>query len=152
NIPEDDPRNPAVIADNVGDNVGDCAGMAADLFETFGVTTAAAMLMSHILFPGSEAMFLYPLAIGAAGIVGSLVAIPFVRISEPGAGQRPAVMRAMYLGLAIASLLMLAGVFVLNMGLEIPQGAGFGTNALWLCAAIGAVVTGVMMWVTDFYT
>ena len=87
NIPEDDPRNPAVIADNVGDNVGDCAGMAADLFETFGVTAAAAMLMAHILFPGSQGMFLYPLAIGAAGIFGSLVAIPFVRIAEPPAGR-----------------------------------------------------------------
>ena len=152
NIPEDDPRNPAVIADNVGDNVGDCAGMAADLFETFGVTAAAAMLMAHILFPGSEAMFLYPLAIGAAGIFGSLVAIPFVTISEPAAGGRPAVMRAMYLGLAIASLLMLGLLFLLNFGLEIPEAAGFGSGALWLCAAIGAIVTAAMMWVTDFYT
>jgi K(+)-stimulated pyrophosphate-energized sodium pump len=152
NIPEDDPRNPAVIADNVGDNVGDCAGMAADLFETFGVTAAAAMLMSHILFPGSESMFLYPLAIGAVGIIGSLIAIPFVRISEPPAGQRPAVMGAMYLGLAIASVLMLVGVFVVNLFLEIPSNAGFGTGALWLCALIGALVTAAMMWVTDFYT
>ena len=99
NIPEDDPRNPAVIADNVGDNVGDCAGMAADLFETYGVTAAAAMLLGHILFPGTQTMFLYPLLVGAAGIVGSLVAIPFVRIGEPAEGQSPAVMRSMYLGL-----------------------------------------------------
>ena len=152
NIPEDDPRNPAVIADNVGDNVGDCAGMAADLFETFGVTAAAAMLMAHILFPGSESMFLYPLAIGVAGIIGSLFAIPFVRISEPPAGQRPAVMGAMYLGLGIASVLMLGILFFLNMRLEIPASAGFGTGALWLCALIGALVTAAMMWVTDFYT
>jgi K(+)-stimulated pyrophosphate-energized sodium pump len=152
NIPEDDPRNPAVIADNVGDNVGDCAGMAADLFETFGVTAAAAMLMSHILFPGSESMFLYPLAVGAAGIAGSLISIPFVRISEPPAGQRPAVMGAMYLGLAIASVLMLGFLFLLNMRLEVPATAGFGTGALWLCALIGALVTAAMMWVTDFYT
>jgi K(+)-stimulated pyrophosphate-energized sodium pump len=152
NIPEDDPRNPAVIADNVGDNVGDCAGMAADLFETFGVTAAAAMLMAHILFPGSEAMFLYPLAVGAAGIFGSLVAIPFVTISEPPAGGRPAVMRAMYFGLAIASLLMLGLLVLVNASLDIPEAAGFGGSALWLCAAIGAVVTAVMMWVTDFYT
>jgi len=152
NIPEDDPRNPAVIADNVGDNVGDCAGMAADLFETFGVTAAAAMLMAHILFPGSTEMFLYPLAIGAAGILGSLVAIPFVKIEEPGAGGRPAVMRAMYFGLGIASVLMLGLLFLLNFGLDVPEGADFGVGALWLCAAIGALVTAAMMWVTDFYT
>jgi K(+)-stimulated pyrophosphate-energized sodium pump len=152
NIPEDDPRNPAVIADNVGDNVGDCAGMAADLFETFGVTAAAAMLMAHILFPGSEGMFLYPLAVGAAGIFGSLISIPFVRISEPPAGKRPAVMGAMYLGLGIASVLMLGFLFFLNMRFEVPESAGFGTNALWLCALIGALVTAAMMWITDFYT
>jgi K(+)-stimulated pyrophosphate-energized sodium pump len=141
-----------VIADNVGDNVGDCAGMAADLFETFGVTAAAAMLMAHILFPGSPGMFLYPLAIGAAGVFGSLLAIPFVRIAEPPPGERPAVMRAMYVGLAIASAAMLALLVVLNFWLEVPEAAGFGTFALWLCAALGAVVTAVMMWVTDFYT
>jgi K(+)-stimulated pyrophosphate-energized sodium pump len=156
NIPEDDPRNPAVIADNVGDNVGDCAGMAADLFETYGVTAAAAMLLGHILFPGSDTMFLYPLLIGAAGIAGSLVAIPFVRISEPPQGRQPAVMRAMYVGLAIASVLMLALVFVANVMVEIPaqdvKGNPIAGFALWLCALIGAVVTGAMMWVTDFYT
>jgi len=152
NIPEDDPRNPAVIADNVGDNVGDCAGMAADLFETFGVTAAAAMLMSHILFPGIESMFLYPLGVGAAGIVGSLIAIPFVRISEPPAGQRPEVMRAMYLGLAIASGVMLGLLVLLNLFLDVPETAGFGGFSLWFCAVLGAVVTAVMMWVTDFYT
>jgi len=156
NIPEDDPRNPAVIADNVGDNVGDCAGMAADLFETYGVTAAAAMLLGHILFPGTESMFLYPLLVGAAGIVGSLVAIPFVRIGEPADGQSPAVMRSMYTGLAIASLVMLAGVFVANGMTEIPlqdvKANPISGTSLWLCALIGAIVTGVMMWVTDFYT
>jgi K(+)-stimulated pyrophosphate-energized sodium pump len=149
-IPEDDPRNPAVIADNVGDNVGDCAGMAADLFETYGVTATAAMLLGHILYPGSEAMFLYPLAIGAVGIVGSIVAVFFVRISEPAAGETPAVMSAMYKGLAIASLLMLAGVWFLNGQTELP--AGLSGNALLVCALVGAVVTGAMMWVTDYYT
>ena len=79
-IPEDDPRNPGVIADNVGDNVGDCAGMAADLFETYGVTAAAVMLLAHIIFPNSDSMFFYPLLVGAAGILGSLVALPFVTI------------------------------------------------------------------------
>jgi K(+)-stimulated pyrophosphate-energized sodium pump len=156
NIPEDDPRNPAVIADNVGDNVGDCAGMAADLFETYGVTAAAAMLLGHILFPGGEAMFLYPLLIGAAGIVGSLVAIPFVRIGEPAQGRQPAVMRAMYVGLAIASVVMLGLVLVANGLVEIPaqdvKGNPITGNALWLCALLGAIVTGAMMWVTDYYT
>ena len=150
NIPEDDPRNPAVIADNVGDNVGDCAGMAADLFETYGVTATAAMLLGHILFPGSEAMFHYPLAIGAAGIVGSIVAVFFVRISEPAAGETPAVMRAMYVGLGIASALMLAGVWLLNTQTPIP--AELDGTSLWICALIGALVTGAMMWVTDYYT
>jgi len=149
NIPEDDPRNPAVIADNVGDNVGDCAGMAADLFETYGVTATAAMLLGHILFPGSQ-MFLYPLAIGAVGIVGSIVAVFFVRISEPAAGETPAVMRAMYLGLGIASALMLAGVWWINSQTAIP--AELSSTSLWICALIGALVTGAMMWVTDYYT
>ena len=149
NIPEDDPRNPAVIADNVGDNVGDCAGMAADLFETFCVTAAAAMLLGSILFEG-EAMFLYPLLIGAAGVVGSLVAIPAVRIGEPAEGRQPAVMRAMYLGLGVASLIMLAGVWFANGLTAIPSELS-GTN-LFLCAVVGAVVTAVMLWVTDFYT
>jgi len=149
-IPEDDPRNPAVIADNVGDNVGDCAGMAADLFETYGVTATAAMLLGHILYPGSEAMFLYPLAVGAVGIVGSIISVYFVRISEPAAGETPAVMGAMYKGLAIASLLMLAGVWFINGQTAIP--AELSANALLLCAAVGAVVTGAMMWVTDYYT
>jgi len=156
NIPEDDPRNPAVIADNVGDNVGDCAGMAADLFETFGVTAAAAMLLGNILFPGTDAMFLYPLLIGAAGIVGSLIAIPFVRISEPAQGDEPAVMRSMYTGLAIASVIMLGLVFVANGITEIPaqdlKGNPITGFALWVCALLGAIVTGAMMWVTDFYT
>jgi K(+)-stimulated pyrophosphate-energized sodium pump len=155
-IPEDDPRNPAVIADNVGDNVGDCAGMAADLFETYGVTATAAMLLGHILFEGSRDMFLYPLAIGAAGIVGSIVSIFFVRISEPAKGETPAVMGAMYKGLAIASLLMLAGVWLLNGQMDIPladkSGHEITSTALLLCALVGALVTGAMMWVTDYYT
>jgi K(+)-stimulated pyrophosphate-energized sodium pump len=156
NIPEDDPRNPAVIADNVGDNVGDCAGMAADLFETYGVTAAAAMLIAHIVFPESRGMFLYPLAIGAAGIFGSLVAVPFVRIHEPAEGERPAVMRAMYLGLGIASGVMLLLLALTNLFVDFPaqdvNGQGVGGFGLWLCAAAGAAVTAAMMWVTDVYT
>jgi K(+)-stimulated pyrophosphate-energized sodium pump len=156
NIPEDDPRNPAVIADNVGDNVGDCAGMAADLFETYGVTAAAAMLLAHIIFPDSHTMFIYPLGIGAAGIVGTLIGIFFVRIDEPAEGGQPAVMGAMYKGLGVAAAVMLGLILLLNMRVEIPAVDGTGqaisAAALWICALLGAVVTGVMMWITDVYT
>ncbi len=156
NIPEDDPRNPAVIADNVGDNVGDCAGMAADLFETFGVTAAASMLLAHIIFPEHPQMFLYPLGIGAAGIVGTLVAIFFVKIGEPAAGESPAVMGALYRGLGIAVAIMLGLVVLLNSQVDVPgvdtSGHALSGFGLWLCALIGAGVTGVMMWITDIYT
>ncbi|MCH8133598.1 MAG: sodium-translocating pyrophosphatase [Deltaproteobacteria bacterium] len=156
NIPEDDPRNPAVIADNVGDNVGDCAGMAADLFETFGVTAAASMLLAHIIFPEHPQMFLYPLGIGAAGIVGTLVAIFFVKIGEPAAGESPAVMGALYRGLGIAVAIMLGLVVLLNSQVDVPgvdtSGHALSGFGLWICALIGAGVTGVMMWITDIYT
>jgi len=160
NIPEDDPRNPAVIADNVGDNVGDCAGMAADLFETFCVTAAAAMLLAHIIFPGNETMFLYPLLVGAAGIIGTLVSLRFVKIEEPMAGQQPGVMRAMYLGLGIATAVMMGLLFVSNIVINVSdkfpsmdaQGVELGGASLWFCALIGGVVTAAMMWITDVYT
>jgi K(+)-stimulated pyrophosphate-energized sodium pump len=155
NIPEDDPRNPAVIADNVGDNVGDCAGMAADLFETYGVTAAAAMLIAHILFPGNHDLFLYPLLVGAAGTLGGLVSIPFVRISEPAKGSQPAVMRAMYVGLSIATLVLLGLLFFANGAIEIGAKAtalGVTPTNLFFCAMVGALVTAAMMWITDLYT
>ena len=156
NIPEDDPRNPAVIADNVGDNVGDCAGMAADLFETYVVTAVAAMLLSHLLFPESRSMFLYPLVIGAVSIFGSLAALSFVQIDEPATGEQPAVMRAMYAGLGIATAISLALLVLVNWLVEIPsataEGQVIGGFRLWLCAGIGAVVTAAMMWITDVYT
>ena len=156
NIPEDDPRNPAVIADNVGDNVGDCAGMAADLFETYAVTAAAAMLLALILFPESQHMFLYPLAVGAVGIVGTLVAMPFVRVGEPPEGEAPNVMGAMYRGLAIAAAVSLGLLVVVNELTAFPETAAGGKAvtafSLWICAAAGAAVTGVMMWITDVYT
>jgi len=150
NIPEDDPRNPAVIADNVGDNVGDCAGMAADLFETYCVTAAAAMLLAHIVFPGDHAMFVYPLVIGAVSILGTLVAIPFVRVGEPPPGQRPPVMRAMYVGLIVAAVTSMAVLALANESIAFP--AGVEKLSLWLCAGAGMLVTGAMMWITDLYT
>ncbi|HET6303967.1 MAG TPA: sodium-translocating pyrophosphatase, partial [Myxococcota bacterium] len=156
NIPEDDPRNPAVIADAVGDNVGDCAGMAADLFETYAVTAAAAMLLALILFPESQHMFLYPLAVGAVGIVGTLVAMPFVRVGEPPEGEAPNVMGAMYRGLAIAAAVSLGLLVVVNELTAFPEAVAGGKAvtafSLWICAAAGAAVTGVMMWITDVYT
>ena len=156
NIPEDDPRNPAVIADNVGDNVGDCAGMAADLFETYGVTAAAVMLLAHIIFPGNESMFLYPLLVGAAGIVGSLVAVPLITIDEPAEGQQPAVMGAMYKGLGVASVVMLGLLAVGGFFVDFPtadvSGESVGGFTIWFCAVLGAGVTAVMMWITDYYT
>jgi K(+)-stimulated pyrophosphate-energized sodium pump len=156
NIPEDDPRNPAVIADNVGDNVGDCAGMAADLFETYGVTAAAAMLIAYILFPDSQQMFLYPLGVGVGGILGAVLALPVVRISEPAEGEMPAVMTAMYRGLGVAVVVLLAWLFFYNQMIQIPAqdaaGNAISGMSLWLCAAVGGAVTAAMMWVTDLYT
>ncbi len=156
NIPEDDPRNPAVIADNVGDNVGDCAGMAADLFETYGVTAAAAMLLAHIIFPDSDSMFLYPMLIGVAGIVGTLAALRFVTIEEPAEGEQPSVMAAMYRGLGVAAGLMIVVTAIFNIFVDFPPqdlaGNTISGFRLLLCAVIGGVVTGVMMWITDVYT
>ncbi len=155
NLPEDDPRNPAVIADAVGDNVGDCAGMAADLFETYCVTAAAIMLIAHILYPGATDLFLYPLVVGGAGIIGAVLSLFVVRISEPAEGHPPAVMRAMYAGLGITAVVMLGIVYAINGMIEIPATAsadGIDAVNLWVCAASGAVVTAVMMFVTDIYT
>jgi len=156
NIPEDDPRNPAVIADNVGDNVGDCAGMAADLFETYGVTAAAAMLMAHIIFPGDGTTYVYPLMVGACGILGTLISLPFVKIDEPLEGEQPNVMGAMYRGLAIAAGVMLAVLALANLFLSIPSadvtGHVVSGARLWVCALMGSVVTFVMMYITDVYT
>jgi K(+)-stimulated pyrophosphate-energized sodium pump len=156
NIPEDDPRNPAVIADNVGDNVGDCAGMAADLFETYAVTAAAVMLLAHIIFPQSDSMFLYPLLVGVAGIIGSLLAVRFVRIDEPAPGGRPAVMTAMYRGLAVATLVMIGITALFNVFVNFPSadanGHVIGGFRLLLCAVAGGIVTAAMMWITDVYT
>jgi len=156
NIPEDDPRNPAVIADNVGDNVGDCAGMAADLFETYGVTAAASMLLAHIIFPDGDSMFYYPLLIGVAGIAGTIFSLFVVGIDEPLEGQQPEVMRAMYRGLAVASGVMILGTIFFNMFVDFPgqdaTGHAVGGFGLLLCVVLGALVTAAMMWITDVYT
>jgi len=154
-IPEDDPRNAAVIADNVGDNVGDCAGMAADLFETYAVTVVATMLLGAIFFTGEtqEAMMAYPLLIGAVCIVASVIATFFVRL---GASQN--IMGALYKGFIVSAvvsavLIAIATALFLGVGTEYTVGTRTftGLNLIW-CALTGLVVTGLIVWITEYYT
>ncbi len=156
-IPEDDPRNAAVIADNVGDNVGDCAGMAADLFETYAVTLVATMLLAAIFFPGAaqETMMLLPLVIGGVCIVGSIIGFFFVRL---GAGNN--IMGALYKGLiasAVVSALFVGLAIYLVFGgftVEIVDVNGVAIEArnLLYCALVGLAVTGLLVWITEYYT
>jgi K(+)-stimulated pyrophosphate-energized sodium pump len=155
-IPEDDPRNPAVIADNVGDNVGDCAGMAADLFETYVVTIVATMLLAAIFFaqPLLDRMLLLPLAIGAVCIVTSVIGTFFVKL---GADQ--GIMRALYKGLIATGLLSVVAIaFVMYalVGLDTawPMTSGGAVTgwSLLFCAIVGLLVTGFIVWITEYYT
>ncbi len=152
-IPEDDPRNPAVIADNVGDNVGDCAGMAADLFETYAVTIVATMVLASIFFPANESMMIYPLAIGGGCIIASIVGTFFVRL-----GKSKNIMGALYKGFivtAIISLVLLypitSNIIGLNEAFTVSNKT-FNGNDLYYCGVIGLVVTGLIIWVTEYYT
>ena len=152
-IPEDDPRNPAVIADNVGDNVGDCAGMAADLFETYAVTIVATMVLSSIFFQGDMSMMIYPLSIGGACLLTSIVGTFFVKL-----GKKKNIMGALYKGFlvsAVLSLIVLYPVTDYVIGLNKVyslKGLNFTGMSLYICGAIGLVITGLLIWITEYYT
>jgi K(+)-stimulated pyrophosphate-energized sodium pump len=152
-IPEDDPRNPAVIADNVGDNVGDCAGMAADLFETYAVTIVATMVLSTIFFAGNVDMLVYPLAIGGSCLIASILGTFFVRL-----GKSNNIMGALYKGFIASALLSLAIMYpvtnyVIGFSSEFTVAeSSFTGQSLYICAIIGLVITGLLIWITEYYT
>ncbi len=157
-IPEDDPRNPAVIADNVGDNVGDCAGMAADLFETYAVTIVGAMALGMILFSGidQQQLMMYPLIIAAVCIISSLIGTMYVKL-----GESQNIMGALYKGLIVTGVLSVILIYLVTsyyIGLDYVMNdntslfKSFTGYNLFFCTLVGLLVTGLLVWITEFYT
>jgi len=145
-IPEDDPRNPAVIADNVGDNVGDCAGMAADLFETYVVTSIATMILGSLLFAGFTNAVLYPLVIGAVSVITSIIGSFFVKL-----GKSQNIMGALYKGLIVAGILAAIAFYPVTNYLMADNGT-YSVMNLYLASLIGLAVTAAMVVITEYYT
>ncbi|HEY6009975.1 MAG TPA: sodium/proton-translocating pyrophosphatase, partial [Nitrospirota bacterium] len=151
NIPEDDPRNPAVIADNVGDNVGDCAGMAADLYETYTVTLVAAMLLAKTVFGEGSPWIEFPLMLGGVSIIASIIGTYAVKL-----GKNNYIMGALYKGLAVAGVIAAVVFYFVAKsfisGLTPEQTGGFTAMSVFLAALIGLVLTGLIVWITEYFT
>ncbi|MFZ5391490.1 MAG: sodium-translocating pyrophosphatase [Patescibacteria group bacterium] len=147
NIPEDDPRNPAVIADNVGDNVGDCAGMAADLYESYAVTAVAAMLLGSLVFKNFDNAVLYPLALGGVSVLASLLGSLAIKLAV---GSQK-IMAALYKGLILAGLLAAVGFYFVTESL-LPGNGLYSVTSVYLASLIGLVVTALLVLITEYYT